>query len=315
MTFRTELTIDKSPISINHHSPILLLGSCFSQNIGLKLQKYKFNCSINPFGTIFNPISLAYLINRSVNCIYEDEDSLVLSNGLWVHPNYHSQLSHVSKTEALNLINQKIETTHNYLKNCKILFLTLGTSIVYRWKESKNIVANCHKIPLIHFEKVDLTVAQMVLIVQDVLKALLQFNPGINVVFTVSPVRHIKDGIVANSFSKAKLHVLIDELKNLGSNLSYFPAYEWVFDDLRDYRFYGDDLIHPNEFAVNYIWRKFLMYYFGADTQKIIQELEKIWNDENHRPFNENSDEHQSFIKALESKKALFKEKYPYILL
>jgi len=315
MHFRTELKVDKSPITITHHTPILFLGSCFSQNMGLNLQKYKFNCSINPFGTIFNPNSIAYLLKRAVECHYEEEKSLFLSQGLWVHPNYHSQLSHASKKEALNLINSQIEFTHHYLKQCKVIFLTLGTSIAYQLNESSSVVANCHKIPSNNFEKVELKISEMLGDLQTALLSLWEINPEIAVVFTVSPVRHIKDGIVENSFSKAKLHVVIDEMKSFDNKISYFPSYEWIMDDLRDYRFYEDDLIHISPFAIKYIWEKFVCYYFDAKTNEIIQELQKIFSDENHRPFHKSSEEHTSFLNALESKKQRFQLKYPTLVL
>ncbi len=313
MKLRTELKVDKLPITITHHTPILFLGSCFSENMGNNLQKYKFKCIVNPFGTIFNPISIAYLLKRSVNCTFEDENSLLLSQGIWVHPNYHSQLSHASKKETLNLINSQIEFTHQYLKQCKVIFLTLGTSIAYQLSESSSVVANCHKIPSNNFEKVELKISEMIGDLQKALHSLWEINSDIEVVFTVSPVRHIKDGIVENSFSKARLHVVVDELKNLYKKVFYFPSYEWVMDDLRDYRFYEDDLIHPSPLAVKYIWERYCMSYFDDKTMEIIGELDRIFSDENHRPFNMFSEQHQSFRHALDLRKKRLWDKYPFL--
>lgn len=313
MVFRTELHTDQAPVTISHETPVLLLGSCFSQNIGLKLQKYKFKCIVNPFGTIFNPVSMAQLIIKSVKGQPEDAESLLFSFGRWVHPDFHSQTGHHDKTVALNTINKLIADTHTCLKDCKVLFLTLGSSIAYEYKQTGKIVANCHKIPAVHFEKKELDVYTMSSEIDTALTLLKSFNPDIHVVWTVSPVRHIRDGIVVNSFSKARLHVVIENIIKNSHNTSYFPAYEWMMDDLRDYRFYDKDLIHPSDVAVDYIWEKFSGFYFDSRTRTMINELDKILRDQNHRPFSTETEEYQKFMQSLETRKSDFKKKYPFV--
>lgn len=315
MEFRTELSIEKSLFKINHKTPVLMLGSCFSQNIGFKLQKYKFQCSINPFGTQFNPMALSYLLRCSLNCLFEKEDSMVLSHGLWVHPHFHSQLSHPNKEEALSVINKRIESTHIFLKECKFLFLTLGTSIGYVFKETGSVVANCHKIPAIHFQKGELKVDTITAEWENVLDELKSFNPDLKVVFTVSPVRHIKEGIVSNSFSKARLHVAIEDIMHKFDDVTYFPAYEWIIDDLRDYRYFENDFIHPSGFAIDYIWAKFSDVYFDKETNVINDELDKLFKDENHRPFNPDTKEFIKFLESLEMKKNDFNRRFPFLQL
>jgi hypothetical protein len=313
MIFRTELQADHSPFTISHDTPVLLLGSCFSQNMGFKLQKYKFKCIVNPFGTIFNPVSISRLITKCVIGSPEVADSLLFSSGRWVHPDFHSQTGHPDKAEALRTINQLITDTRAFLKNCQVLFITLGSSVVYEYKQTGKIVANCHKIPAIHFEKKELEVHTMSSEMETTLTLLKSFNPNIHVVWTVSPVRHIKDGIVVNSFSKARLHVVIENIIKNTHNTSYFPAYEWMMDDLRDYRFYDRDLIHPSDVAVDYIWEKFSGFYFDSHTRIIINELDKIQRDQNHRPFSTETEEYQKFLQSLENRKLDFKQKYPSV--
>lgn len=313
MNLRTELHPEPSSINIRHDSPILMMGSCFSQNIGLKMQKYKFKCIVNPFGTIFNPVSIARIISRCVECRLETEEALLFSQGLWVHPDYHSQLGSPDKLKVVENINQLIIRTHEDLKKCQVIFLTLGSSVGYEYKKTGRIVANCHKMPTMYFDKRPINIKEIMSNMDDALALLTSLNPNLHVVMTVSPVRHVKEGIVANSFSKARLHVAIEHLMDTYKHISYFPAYEWMLDDLRDYRFYDQDLIHPSDLAVDIIWQKFYQVYFDNHTREMIHDLEKIFRDQNHRPLNTETEEYQKFKASLAGKIEIFLKKYPHV--
>jgi GSCFA family len=296
MNFRTELNIPPSAQKINHNDTILLVGSCFSQNIGERLQKYKFKSISNPFGTVFNPVSIAKLIQYTLDNHVFKKETLQNSQGVWVHPDFHSVLSDVDKELALHKINGTIKTVSKLLAEVKFLFITLGTMTAYRQKSDDAIVANCHKIPSSSFTKETIPSEYGYLTLAAALDRLKTKYPHIHIVFTVSPVRHIKDGIIANARSKASLISMVELLESHVTNASYFPAYEWVMDDLRDYRFYNADLIHPNDIAIDYIWKKFVLHYFSPDTADLAEKIGRIIQSCNHRPFNVYSAQHQQFI-------------------
>jgi len=295
MQFRTALTIPASDHKISHENGILTIGSCFSQHIGEKLQKYKFKCISNPFGTVFNPISLAKLIQYSLTQQMISSGDLKQSQGVWVHPDFHSSFSHVDQQKLMENINSSIHGLYEYWKKINYVCITLGTSFAYQDKESGNIVSNCHKLPMYLFDKVEISVDQGVEILGKTFESIWTMNPDIHVILTVSPVRHIKDGIIQNTQSKAKLHLMVQELVASRQQVSYFPAYEWVMDDLRDYRYYEEDMIHPNSMAVEYIWQKFVDCYFDTSTTKLTQRLEEIYKAIAHRPFHPNSIDHITF--------------------
>lgn len=297
MTFRTELNLQPKDVKVSHQDSILLLGSCFSQNIGERLQKYKFNSISNPFGTIFNPISIAKLIIYVCKKQYIKEEELILSQGIFVHPDFHSVLSDVNHKDALEKINKVIESTQLFISQCTHIFFTFGTSIAYKMKTTDQIVANCHKIPSTSYDKVDISIDHGVTTMQEMINLIRAINPNVHIIFTVSPVRHIKDGIIENTKSKARLLCMIDKIMCEDTSVTYFPAYEIMMDDLRDYRFYEADMLHPNEVAIDYIWEKFNGHYFSTDTTELNKQLNKIHLASQHRPFNPHSEQHQSFIR------------------
>jgi hypothetical protein len=292
-----------------------MIGSCFSQNIGIRLQNYKFNCIANPFGTIFHPLAIAKILSRASNLDYIDPSSLMHSQGIWVHPDFHSSLGHTDATQAHTQINQTLERVHDLLKSADFLFITLGTMIGYQMIDTNEIVANCHKLPASQFTKTESTLEECFSILDPLFVQLWDNNPDLNIVLTVSPVRHIKDGIIKNSRSKAKLIMLCDQLVNSHPKVSYFPAYEWMVDDLRDYRFYEKDLIHPNEQAIDYIWEKFGAVYFEPKTTDLLQKIEKINRAKQHKPFNPESIEHQMFISKLHEDINALESKYEWLKL
>jgi len=297
MTFRTVLNLPPTDIKVSHQDSILLLGSCFSQNIGERLQKYKFNCISNPFGTIFNPISIAKLINYVCNKQYIKAEELILSQGIFVHPDFHSMLSDVDASLAMEKINHAIQTTHHNIKKCTHLFFTLGTAIAYKMNTTDQIVANCHKIPSTSFEKIEISIEEGKIAMKEMISQIREVNPNVHIIFTVSPVRHIKDGIIENTKSKARLLCMIDEITKNDASVSYFPAYDVMMDDLRDYRFYEADMIHPNEVAIDYIWEKFSGHYFSKETIELNNQINRILLASQHRPFNPKSNQHKTFIR------------------
>ena len=313
MHFRTELHLSPSVFLIKHQELILLLGSCFSQNIGTRLQNYKFNSISNPFGTIFHPISIARLIQYSCQKQCISQDDLLLSQGIYVHPDFHSSLCHSDPMVTVSTINQVITSVYMHMKEAKYIFITLGTSIGYRQKSTNEIVANCHKLPSNLFVKEDVSVEGCLNHLSAAIEQIQEINEGVKFIFTVSPVRHIKDGMIQNARSKAKLISLVESLTAKYSFVSYFPAYELMMDDLRDYRFYEKDLIHPNEQAIDYIWQKFESCYFDQSTKEINQKLEKIKSALSHRPFNPDTMEHKEFLTSLHQDMSEMEQKYDWI--
>ena len=298
MIFRTELNIPESAVKISHSDQIFMIGSCFTDNIGDRLQKYKFNCTSNPFGNIFNPISISRLISHSIQKIEINRDQLLHVENKYVHHDFHSKISDKDPDETLSKINSSLSSCYNFLINAKFVFITLGTSIAYKSKQTGLVVANCHKIPSSFYEKIEITVQDGVFALMDLIEKTKLINKNAEIVFTVSPVRHIKDGVVQNNRSKARLHQMIDELQKSKPEIKYFPSYEWMLDDLRDYRFYNADMIHPNEVALDYIWSKFSDHYFDIESKELNKTIEKIMQAVNHKAFQPDSPSHQSFCKS-----------------
>jgi hypothetical protein len=291
MNLTSSVSIKKSEFSISHKTPILLLGSCFTEHIGEKLAENKFDSYINPTGIIFNPISVVNAI-KSVfeNKQYSNED-LSSHNDKWISFQHHGSFSSFNKEECLTQMNSSIAEAHTQIKKSKTIIITLGSAWIYE-HENIGVVANCHKIPNKQFTK-------RLLSVKEILSAFNQIKDDLkvfNVLFTVSPVRHSKDGLHENNLSKATLLLAINNLVEQNNNYHYFPAYELIIDELRDYRFYKNDLVHPTDLAVNYVWKKFMSCYFDDVTESLINEIQKIKLAANHKPFNFESKEHQGFI-------------------
>lgn len=292
MKFTTPVSIPKSEFTISHQQPILLIGSCFAQNIGGKLTGHKFNVSLNPNGIIYNPVSVIKNLKRIINNEFYSAEELIEFNDKWVSFNHHGSFSSFNKDKCLEQINNSLSDAHQQLKQTKTIFITFGSAWVYEYP-NVGIVANCHKIPNKQFNKRLLSVKEILSAFDFVKEAL----KDTDIVFTVSPVRHVKDGLHENNLSKSTLHLAINNLVKQNDNCHYFPAYEIVIDELRDYRFYKDDLVHPTEFAINYIWNKFSECYFNDETKNLVTEIEKIKTAVTHRPFNFNSEAHQQFIR------------------
>ncbi len=313
MNFRTELSLPSSSDKINNQHQIVLLGSCFSQNIGARLQKFKFNCSINPFGTIFHPQAIARVMHYAISGKTPDIKSLKFSQGIYVHSDFHSSLGCSDEARTLQNIENAIRTLHQLLSRLDYVFITLGTSVGYIEHETGEIVANCHKLPSSNYVKVNSEVDIMAKTLLQSCNQWLQINPKIKFVFTVSPVRHIKDGIVENTLSKAKLRLTVEKVIESVPGAVYFPAFEWMMDDLRDYRYYEKDLIHPNDQAIDYIWEKFSAHYFDEDTKSILQKIHKINQAKEHKPFNPDTEAHQRFLDKIDQDIQTLKANFPWI--
>lgn len=311
--FRTILPLQKSSLSINYQSPVLCIGSCFTQNIGQRLVDYKFPTLLNPFGILYNPLSIKNSLDRILNEeLYTDND-LFFHQDLWHSFDHHGNFSNPQQSTILSEINTRLSAAHQFLKSTKVLILTFGTSNVFIKKSTGNIVANCHKVPNTAFEKRRLSITEIIAALTPVLEKLKAGNPNLEVIFTVSPIRHLKDGLLENQRSKATLLLAIEALTKKFSFAHYFPAYELVLDDLRDYRFFEKDMTHPNELAIEYIWKVFQATYFLDSTMDIFKQIKKIVQASLHRPFHPQTNTHQQFVKKQLEKIEQLTQQNPFL--
>lgn len=313
MNFTTKIPIQKSNFPIDYDSKIMLLGSCFAENMGEKFEYFKFQTAINPFGIIFNPVSLCRIIERSVQKNYFTENDIFFHNELWHCFDVHSELSNSDKDAFLESLNDLINSTNKQLNDSTHIIITLGTSWVYRNIETNEIVANCHKVPQKQFTKELLSIETIVQSLESILFHVSILNPNCKFIFTVSPVRHIKDGFIENTLSKSHLIASIHNSKLETRNSQYFPAYEIMMDELRDYRFYTEDMLHPNQTAIDYIWIKFFENYIAESEFGLMNQVCEIQRALKHRPFNPNTESHQKFLASIETKILKIKEKLPHI--
>ena len=315
MKFTTPIPIPNSTNPIDFNASLLSLGSCFAVNMGEKFDYFKFNNTSNPFGIIFNPVSIEKLIVRAVNKKKFTEEDVFFHNERFHCYEVHSDLSSDNIQEFLEGLNAKLELTHLKVKAATHVLITYGTSWVYQEKKSGSLVANCHKMPQSHFDKHILSVASIEAAIQNTVDAIRKLNPNCSFVFTISPVRHIKDGFVENQRSKAHL---ISALHNLLSDhlldkANYFPTYEIMMDELRDYRFYGEDLLHPSTMAIDYIWQRFKATAISETVLSILDDIDAIQKSLLHKPFNPTSESHQKFLSKLQEKITKLQENYPTI--
>ena len=299
MQFRTTFSIPESLDKISHQQNILTIGSCFSDEIGGRLVQSKFKGLINPFGVIFNAFSIENLVERSINLRYYTLDDVHQNGEQFFCYDVHSSFNALTKEVVLSDLNATLDQVHHFLKTCDVLILTLGTSWVYQRIANDQIVANCHKVEAKKFEKRLLTTEENFKSLDLIVFEVLKLNPKMRIITTVSPVRHTKDGMVENNVSKSRLIDALYQLDSKYDEVDYFPSYELVMDDLRDYRFYKDDLIHPSTQAVNYIWEQFSATYFSDSTITLIQKINKINAALAHRPFNEEAGSHQKFLQKV----------------
>ncbi|MDG5492720.1 GSCFA domain-containing protein [Psychroserpens sp. SPM9] len=314
MNFQTKIPLQPQQFNpIDYNSKVLLLGSCFSENIGEKFAYYKFQQYQNPFGILFHPLAIETLITHAVNEKRYNKNELFFHNEQWHCFEAHSRLSHVSEDQLLNNLNTEIATTHQFLKEASHIIITLGTAWAYRFIENDRLVANCHKMPQKKFLKELLSVTQITESLEAIISLIRSVNPEASFIFTVSPVRHIKDGFVENTLSKSHLIAAIHQLVAPRNGRHYFPSYEIMMDELRDYRFYKDDLVHPNTLAVNYIWSSFKKVWIDQDAEQTMMAVDEIQKGLAHRPFNSKSEAHLNFLQQLEHKKSLVNTRFSHI--
>jgi hypothetical protein len=321
MDFHLEFSPKPFSTKINHSDKLLLIGSCFTENIGTKLKQYKFDVIENPNGILFNPISICKSLASYVQNKQYTLDELFYQNECWNSWQHHSKFSHPDKDISLQLINQSQQKAHNFLKKADWLMVTLGSAFVYElsplsteWRAGGGeAVANCHKVPTDKFNKRLLAAEEVVLMLNNMIENLLIFNPSLKIIFTISPVRHLRDGFVENNRSKAALIQAVHQLVDERAQSFYFPAYELVIDDLRDYRFYAEDMVHPNYAATNYVWDKFTACCMNENTKSVMQEINVINAAMHHKPFNPISAQHKKFLQTHLEKVQKLKRQLPYV--
>ena len=311
MKFRTEVVIPPAPFQISHLNKIMMIGSCFVENISSKMLSTGFSIHVNPFGIVYNPVSIANGLYDLIKCKNYSENELFLHKEIYHSFSHHSRFSGMNKETVLDNINKNMLESSNFLRQSDILIITFGTANVYCLVSSKQVVSNCHKLPAKLFHEERLTVAFIAEQWNLLIQAIRELNPNLKILFTVSPIRHWKDGANENQLNKATLLLAINELIKTNKDCFYFPAYEIMIDDLRDYRFYAEDMIHPNTQAINYIWEKFGDAYFSENTKELIKEWENIQQVFNHKPFNPDSEEYQSFLEKGKKKKEKFLKNNP----
>jgi hypothetical protein len=291
----------------------MLFGSCFAENIGNLLKENKFRCDVNPFGVLYNPLSIANALNQILEGKEYEEEDLFFSGGLWHSWMHHSDFSAPSQEEALALMNFRLAKAKENLAKADWLVMTWGTAYVYIHQEMQKVVGNCHKQPDKTFRRLMLNAEAFVEECRGVLKKCREVNPNLKVLFTVSPIRHAKDGMHGNQLSKATLLLAIDEICRICPNCFYFPSYEIIMDELRDYRFYADDMIHLSSKSVEYIWECFSRCYFSKETQAVMKEWMEIKKAIDHKPFRPDSDAYRAFLSQIVLKIMQMKEKFPYL--
>ncbi|TDD78777.1 GSCFA domain-containing protein [Flavobacterium caseinilyticum] len=316
MQFRTPIPISESNYSIDYTSKIMSVGSCFSVNMSEKLDYFKFQNHCNPFGILFHPLAIEKLIDFAVSGKQFTDNDIFFHNERWHCFDVHSDLSNSNKEDLLMSINELIKSTNQHIAASTHFIITYGTSWVYRNIESDSIVANCHKVPQKQFKKELLSIGEIEESIANTIKLIHFINPNCNIIFTVSPVRHIKDGFIENQWSKSNLISAIHSVLNTEhSKLSteYFPSYEIMMDELRDYRFYAEDMLHPNQVAINYIWKRFKETTISESAIAVMDEVENIQKSISHKPFNPNSESHLKFETKVREKITKLENQYSFM--
>jgi len=315
MNLQTHIPLSKETRHpIDYNSKVLLLGSCFSENIGQRFNYFKFQSYQNPFGILFHPTAIEKLITNAINEKEYTEEDIFFLNERWHSFDTHSSLSNPSKEELLNNLNTAVQEANQQLNESTHIIITLGTAWVYRFVESDILVANCHKVPQKKFLKELLSIDNITESLESIVSLIRSVNPTVSFIFTVSPVRHLKDGFVQNQQSKAHLIAAIHEVVEPRKNIFYFPSYEILMDELRDYRFYDEDMIHPNKTAINYIWGKFSNSWISSEATSTMNQVDSIQKRLQHKPFNPDSEGHQKFLHQLNLDIASIQKAHPFIM-
>jgi len=317
MKFHYDFAIKKLEPSITHHQSMMMIGSCFTENMGNLLRASKFNIMDNPNGILFNPISVTEAVQQYINNKSFSKEDLFCLNESWHSWKHHSKFSGITAEEAVEKINQSTYNANNFLKKADYLLITLGSAWVYELTidagGGNNVIvaANNHKAPANWFSKRLLSANETVAALEIMLAALQSFNPYLTIIFTISPVRHLREGVIENNRSKAVLIQAVHEIVAKSVQYYYFPSYELMIDDLRDYRFYAEDLVHPNYHATQYIWEKFVEACISENAQQLLKSIQEINIAYQHKPFNPTTVAHQKFLLKYATIVQIVKEKHP----
>ncbi|WP_299312700.1 GSCFA domain-containing protein [uncultured Aquimarina sp.] len=313
MILQTKIPLKPQQPKIDYDGELLLLGSCFAENIGEKFEYFKFKSLVNPFGILFHPKAIETFLWMATQQERYTETDLFYHNEQWHCFDAHSKLSHPDQKQLLQSLNKALDLSYKRIQSATHICITLGTSWVYRLQALDMIVANCHKVPQKEFAKELLSVEEVGQCLQNSIGLARSLNPNVKIICTVSPVRHIKDGFVENNLSKSHLIAAVHKIIASDNNCVYFPSYEIMMDELRDYRFYDTDMIHPSAVAVDYIWEYFKQTWVSEEALKTMRRVKEIQNAMAHRPFNPKSKQHLSFLQNLEHKKHQLQQEYSFI--
>ncbi|MFK7782036.1 GSCFA domain-containing protein [Psychroserpens sp.] len=314
MELQTKLPLKPQQLNqIDYYSKIALFGSCFSEHIADKFEYYKFQKFNNPFGILFHPLAIENLIINAINEKQYTEEDIFFKNEQWHCFEAHSKLSKALKADLLETLNTQVKATNDVLTEATHIVVTLGTAWAYRQIKTDMFVANCHKVPQKQFLKELLSIDTIVESLEAIVSMVRSINPKVNILFTVSPVRHIKDGFVENTQSKSHLISAIHQVVDHRTQLYYFPSYEIMLDELRDYRFYKEDMLHPNALAVNYIWDCFHSVWISEAAHSTMEDVEQVQKGLKHNAFNSKSDAHQLFIQKLRDKELQLQSVFKHI--
>jgi hypothetical protein len=303
------------PFAIDHQTPCLCLGSCFVEHIGSYLTDHHFPVCFNPFGIVYQPAALAAVLERIVDGRPYEANELFCVQDVWRHFDFHSRYAHPDRAVALDIINQQLAAAHAFLRQAKVLILTLGTATTYTLVPEGRVVVNCHKQPGSRFERRRYSPAENVALLQAAIARVRSLQPELQIIFSLSPVRHLREGLPENQRSKASLLLTIDSLCTQLEDVHYFPSYEIMLDELRDYRYYDTDLSHPSPLAVRLICERFARAFFSEKTQQLCGQLAGLRAALAHRPFFPQTPAHQQFVMQQLQKLHALREKYPFLQL
>jgi hypothetical protein len=312
--FQTKIEIPVSDFNISFEDRILAMGSCFAQNIGKKMNDVYFNIDLNPFGVLYNPVSISNSIELLLQKKMFTQDDIFNYRSLWQSYSHSSLFTDTSTEGCLKNINTRLESSGKFMQQTNVILITFGTAWVFEEKKSGRVVSNCHKLPASEFTRRRLTVKEIVDDYTNLIKKLTSSLPDMQFIFSVSPIRHWKDGAHESTISKGTLLLAIDELQQQHDRVHYFPAYEIQMDELRDYRFYASDMLHPSDVAIDYIWKRFSDTYFTKNSIELKKRLEQLNADLSHRPIHPDSLEYKSFLIKTQNRKAELIAEFPFLL-
>ena len=309
--FRTLVSVGSPLRPIGLEDRNLFLGSCFAEHVGQRFADARLLTLVNPLGVMYNPVSIARLLNTQES---DPERDFVLYKGMWHSWLGDSTLSRLDADECRQATNQALARLHAELAQADNLFLTLGTSHYYVYKETYEVAANCHRLPAIEFEEYDLSVNEIVEALDEALTPVHERNPQMQVIFTVSPYRYAKYGMHESQLAKARLLLAVDKLQTLYPDwVSYFPAYELLLDELRDYRFYGEDMLHPSAQAINFIWQRLSAEWMTDEVRTYLTRWDALQRSLAHRPLHPESPEYEAFREHTQEQLAQFENDYPHL--